>query len=81
MPHWSTSISRPAPERSPLGAARDHGGSHCRLPHAHTEVRIGLGAQSTLGACGVTRQPDRSGIRGAIVVETASASNTAGTPP
>lgn len=53
LPHWSTSISRPAPERSPLGAARDHGGSHCRLPHAHTEVRIGLGAQSTLGACGV----------------------------
>lgn len=29
----------------------------------------------------LTRQPDRSGIRGAIVVETASASNTAGTPP
>lgn len=28
-------------------------GSHCRLPNAHTEVRIGLGAQSTLGACGV----------------------------
>ncbi|QOM24189.1 hypothetical protein FPK12_17095 [Mycobacterium tuberculosis] len=59
MPHWSTSISRPAPERSPLGAARDHGGSHCRLPHAHTEVRIGLGAQSTLGTEGSPRCPLR----------------------